>query len=322
MLITNSMQKTWQRCHKSFEYKFVRNYVPNSPPLVLKRGKWLHELLEAHYVHGNWKKRHKQLTKEFNTLFEEEREMYGDLPGVCERIMEAYVYNYRKEDKGITVVAAEEVIEIPMPHGHTMQFKFDMILEDEYGVWLGEHKSHRNYPSAEYRFIDSQTAKYVWGLNKLKKYGKITGIWWNYLRTVPPTKPKLNKDGTLSKRKINTDLFTFVRALKEYGLDPSDYRDVLLRLKQGSTFFKRDRVPVTPDVSKTLVKEMVLVADEIERGVDAVRSVSPDCVRCPYMQPCLTSLYGGDEAMILKARFREGNAEDYYAFDSTLEEVV
>jgi len=291
--------------------------VPQTSTLPLKRGSWLHELLEAHYMGEGWEKRNDELAAEFNQLFEEEREAFGDLPDVCGRIMESYEYYWRDEDAQFQVIAAEEVVEVPLPHGHTLEFKFDAIIEDELGRWLMEHKSHKTIPRADYRFIDMQTAKYVWGLNKIGTYGEITGVLWNYIRTKEPTKPALMKNGTISKRKkIDTDLFTFVSAVKEYGLDPSDYRDVILRLKKFNNFFRRERVPKPKHVIEELVKDTVYVADEIERGTRPVRSIDRSCeYMCSYLDLCVVELYGGDAEDVIRRKYRTATEEDYYGYN-------
>lgn len=324
MKITNSMAKTYTQCRKLYDYKFNSNLEPKSAPLPMYRGNWLHLLLEAHYLHeGGWEHiLDNVLLPEWNRLFDEEKEMYGDLPKICSHIMESYEYFWREEDSKMEVIAGEEVVEVPLARGHTFQFRFDLITEDEWGRWLWEHKSHKRIPSADYRFIDIQTTRYLWALNKIKRYGEITGVLWNYIRTKEPTVPKLNKDGTLSKRKIETDLFTFVTTIKEYRLDPGNYRDVILRLKEHNPFFRRERVPRPKEVVETLVKELVYVAEEIERGFPIVRSIDRMCENCSFLEPCITNLYGGDEESVLRAKYRLREEDEYHGDQVEAEEEL
>lgn len=311
MQITNSQAKAFQRCRNQHHYKFDDLLVPQSHSLPLKRGNWLHELLEAHYLGIDWRERNAELAAEFNKLFEEERERFGDLPGICSDIMQAYCYHWREEDASFKILAVEQVFEVDLPHGHTLQFKVDAIVEDDYGQWLMEHKSHKTYPNDNYRFLDVQSARYVWGLNNLG--WEIEGVIWNYLRTKQPSKPKMTKQGRLSKAKMDTELFTYVRGLRELGLDPSDYRDVISRLKKHNTFFRRERVPKPTKVIETLVKEIVHVADDIERGYHPVRSIERGCsFSCDYLDLCMTELYGGDAEQVKKLRFRSAGKDDYY----------
>lgn len=288
--------------------------MPRRSSLPLKRGSWLHELLEAKYSEGDWHERNEELAEEFNRMFDEEKEMYGDLPSICSHIMRSYDYHWKHEDVNMTWVAVEQEFEVELPHGHTMVFKVDGIVEDEYGMWLAEHKTHKSYPKGEYRFIDMQSAKYVYGLRKLGY--PITGVLWNYLLTVEPKKPALLKDGTrLSKAKIRTDAITFMEAIKEYGLDLDDYKRDIVRLRDHADFFRRERVPKPEIVAKTLVREAIITADEIERGYEPTRSIDRSCeMFCPYMDVCLTELYGGDASSIISMNFQKATKDDYYVY--------
>lgn len=313
MKITNSMVKAYNRCHRQYWYKFVKKIVPKQNALPLKRGSWLHSLLEAKYETGDWHKEQAKLAKEFNGMFEEEREYYGDLPSICEHIMESYDYRWREEDATFDVIETEFEFEVEAPHGHIIGGQADAIVEDQWGMWLMEHKSHKSLPDADYRFLDMQTARYVWALQKLGY--PLTGVLWNYIVTVEPKRPKLTQKGVLSKAKCRTDLFTFVETIQSYGLDPRDYKNDILRLKRHNDFFRRERVPKPKLVVDTLVKEAVVVADEIERGVIPVRSIDRSCNWCSYLDLCVTSLYGGDTKSIVKAKYEKATKATYYGYE-------
>lgn len=293
----------------------VQGVVPNREAIPLKRGSWMHELLEAYYTTGDWKPRHQELTSQFNKMFDEEKEFYGgDLPDICARIMRSYVHRWKEEDAEWQILAIEQEYEAPLPHGHTFKFKIDGIIEDEWGQWLLEHKNHKTIPDDNYRFIDLQSARYVWGLNKYHGFD-IVGVLWNYLRMKPPGIPQMTKTGRLSRARLETDALTFTEALLNYGLDPKDYRSDIIKLKRNNPFFRRVRVPKPDQVIETLVKEAVYTADEIERGFKPIRTIDRSCTfSCSYLQPCMASLYGGDEAEVLRTQFRVATKEDYYVY--------
>jgi len=272
--------------------------------------------LEAKYKTGDWHDRNDELAEEFYQMFEEEREMYGDLPAICAHIMRSYDYKWKNEDPKLIWHEVETEFEIELPHGHTMVFKVDGIVEDEWGMWLAEHKSHKSYPKGEYRFVDMQSAKYVYGLRKLGF--PITGVLWNYLLTVEPKKPALLKDGSrLSARKIKTDAITYLEAIHEYGLDPKDYLRDIIRLRDHADFFRRERVPKPEIVTKQLVKEAILTADDIEqrKGGEPTRSIERSCeMFCPYLDLCITDLYGGDTKSIIHMNYQQATKDDYYVY--------
>lgn len=316
--LSNSQLKTFQNCKREFYYKVKQGLVSKRTSLPMKRGSWLHQLIEAHYTKpGGWRRElKKELIPEFNKLFDEEKEFYGPLPDICRAIMQGYEYHWREEDSGLTIIEAEKELIVPLPHGHKLPFKFDLIVEDEYGRWLVEHKSHRTIPDDDTRFMDIQTARYVWGLNRLKTYGRIDGILWNYIRTKPPTRPPQLKSGGISvAKKYDTDALTFTQALVDYGLNPRDYRDRIIALKRHNRFLKRVRVPWHIDVVKTLVREAVEVMDEIERGYKPTRRIGRHCTWCSYQTVCMTELYGGDADQVRQDLYRVGTKEDYYAIE-------
>jgi hypothetical protein len=141
---------------------------------------------------------------------------------------------WRDEDATFKFHAIEQEFEVELPDGHVLIFRIDGVVEDEYGIWLMEHKSHKVIPDSTYRFMDMQSAKYLWGLRRVG-FPDVIGVLWNYMCTIEPKKPQLTQGGRLSHRKIRTDLFTFVSAIKEYRLDPHDYRDDIMRLKRYSS---------------------------------------------------------------------------------------
>lgn len=323
MLVSNSLLKTLTNCERQAYYKVLRQLAPRRVATQLKRGGWLHELLETHYKGDNWRKRHRELVREFNQLDDETKDYYGDLPGDCYNIMARYCLHWKRKDRELKIIAVERVFEIPWPHGHTFQGKFDVIVEDDFGRWLMEHKSHKTLPDDNYRFKDIQTARYVWSLNKLGTYGEITGVLWNYLTTTIPKTPQILKDGSrLSKRKIKTDAYTFIKAIQKYGLDPEDYRDDIIRLKRRSSdYFRRVPAPIVDDVVVRLVQEGVLAADrleELERGATPLRNIGRQCDWCSYEDLCIVDLYGGNSRPLIKAKYTK---EDPLAYHGTTEET-
>lgn len=316
MIVTNSMLKTYLRCRRQFWYKFQKQLVPvKEGALPLKRGSWLHALLEEMYKGGDWRTVHETLTADFNRMFVEEREYYGDLPTHCFRIMRAYEYFWRDADREFEVLEVEKTFDVPLPHGHTYRFRLDGLVADGYGTWIFEHKSHLSIPRSDYRFIDPQSARYFWGLENLGV--PITGILWNYLSTLSLSTPQLTATGRLSRRKIRTDPFTYVEGLKSLGIDPADYKSDIIKVKQRlPELYRRERVPKPPKVAERLVEEMVYVADEIERGIKPIRTIERSCeTQCSFLPLCLTSLYGGDSDQIRSTQYRKATASDYYAFE-------
>lgn len=325
MNISNSKAKTFHRCRKAYSYKYEWGLRPVLKSRPLEFGIWMHELLEAHYAGEDWREVHRHNTKQFKQLSDESKDEIGDLPKECGRKMLAYLYHYREADEDYEVIHTEIEFEVPMPHGHTFNGKIDCITVDEYGVWVWERKTHDRLPNAMDRFKDSQTVRYAWAMMKIpevrtliEENGGLAGVVWDYIIRKPATKPKLNKPtkahpkGELSKRKINTDLITFMAALKEYGLDPRNYRDTIESLKADNQFFTRIKAPLHDQVALTLVKDLIYTADEIEGGKwKPIRNIGFNCNNCEFQRLCVTELYGGDvdgviDAAYVKSERRKG----------------
>jgi hypothetical protein len=88
-ILTNSMLSAFRRCIKQSEYKYVHRLKPKRLGSPLKRGTWVHALLEEHHKGGDWKKLHKKLSAQFAELFDEEKDFYGDMPTEIGRIMKS-----------------------------------------------------------------------------------------------------------------------------------------------------------------------------------------------------------------------------------------
>lgn len=335
---THSMMKSMHRCPKQFQYKYVERLKPRfatANDKALKRGTWYHSLLEEYYSGRDWLAKHRELTQQFNELFDEEKDALGDLPDECERLMRSYLWHYgvNKDDPfhGWKVLNVEQTLECEWPDGRGIyRGRTDMLIEDQYGLWIVDHKTHKTLPDLQFRMLDAASALYIWAAweNGLK----VNGFIWNYIRTKAPSKPALvdvKRTPRLSKSAIDTDYPTMHRAITEYGLKHEDYREQLLALKrqrwtghtntpQTSSFFRRE----------TLVKDEAMIArvvaaamrtrdrahdygwedlESVERHVD--RSCS---YFCSFRELCTAEMFGGDGKRIRQQQYKVGDPMDYY----------
>lgn len=332
---THSMLKTFQRCPKQAQYKYVerlkkKHATARDKPL--RRGVWFHELMEVHYAGGDWKARHKQLSAKFSELFDEEKDALGDLPRELAALMRSYLWHYgaNKDDPlhGWTVHEVELTLEAELPSGRLYRGRVDMLVEDEYGLWIVDHKTHKKLPDFTFRLLDYQSALYIWAAHQNKI--PVMGFIWNYVRTKVPSVPALvdqKRTPRLSASKCDTDYPTLLRAIKEYGLDPRQHRDWLLRLKnqrwqpnevQTSQFFQRHTLEKSDDMIQRVLR-MATHTDERMHGynfadVEAVeRVVDRSCTYfCDYTDVCTTELFGGNAGLIRRQQFRVGDPLDYY----------
>jgi PD-(D/E)XK nuclease superfamily protein len=339
-ITTHSMLSTMRRCPNQARYKYaerlkVRFATKRDKPL--KRGTWFHALLEEYYAGRSWKAMHARYTLNYQSLFDEEKEALGDLPTELHDMMRSYLWHYGadKDDPfhGTRTIGTEVTLECPWPDSKDgldlYRCRVDRIYEDEWGLWAEDTKTNRTLPDHNYRMLDAASPLYIWCLRE-NGY-PVNGFVWNYVRAKTPTKPQLAYAGTtrqrLSTKAIDTDYPTMVRGLRELGLNPGDYKDILRPLYdhryrhgevQTSTFFRRD----------TLEKDDGMIARAVASGMrtrdwmhgydwtdpdSTERCIDRTCTSmCSFTNLCITELSGGDAKTLRKRLFRVGDPLDYY----------
>lgn len=326
-ILTNSMLGAFRRCIKQSEYKYVHRLKPKRLGGPLKRGTWVHELLEVDAKGGDWKKRHKQLSRKFDQMFDEEKDFYGDMPTEIDRIMRSYMWHYKHDPWKYHEVELELTAELP--NGVLLRIKFDGLIENQFGLWLVDHKTHKTLPDITYRMLDTQAPIYIW---VARQNGiPVNGFIWNYLRWKAPSIPDLVYQNTahprLSKRASDTDYPTLKKAIKDYGLDPDEYRERLdffksLRYEPGapqqSTFFRRDVFEKPDDLIERVLKEAMRTADRMNTydwsDSDSVeRTVGRHCqFMCSYSDLCTNELLGHNTRPLLRQNYEVGDPMSYY----------
>lgn len=340
---THSMLKQYLRCPKAAQYKYAERLKKKALTLrdkPLRRGTWMHELLEVHYQGGDWKERHALLTKKFNKLFDEEKEALGDLPTECAQLMRSYLWHYGADKTdpfhGWKILGTEVTLECPWPDSEDgldiYRCRVDVLVEDEFGLLIVDHKTHKSLPDHTTRMLDVASPLYLWAARQ-NGYD-VRGFMWNYLRTKAPTAPKMvyvgKKNERLSTAAIDTDYPTYYRAIKSLGLNPRDepYYSMLMSLKrdryahgqtQTSTFFRWDTLEKDVEMTARVVATAMKTRDRLHSDFfdyDMVERVSDRS--CTYMCEygtsglCQTELFGGNALSIRSRQFRKGDPLDYY----------
>lgn len=332
-VITHSLLKTFQRCPREALYKYVELLTPrqkHSQPL--ERGSWFHELLEAKYKAqagietDGVLEVHNAKCDEYGDLMDEEKEKLGDLPHEMKRLYNSYQWYYRK-DESWTVHEVEMKVEAEMPNGMQYQGKVDMIVEDEFGLWAVDHKTHKQLPSMEYRYRDKQSILYIWALRACGI--PITGFIWNYVVPTAPAPLKFKVRGGLYARQPLTDYPTALRGIKQLGLNPADDPEVLSILKQLkkvryhpdevqiSPVFRRDRLEKHDDMIDRTVLEATHTADRfwnyLWENKDAVERVNDrSCDWCSFRHICTAELIGTNADNVRRQLYKKADPFAYY----------
>ena len=327
---THSMLKTFRRCPKQAEFKYVHRLKPRMLGSPLKRGKWVHELLEIHHQGGDWLKHHKKLSSRFNDLFDEEKDFYGDMPTEIEQVMRSYIWHYAKDPW--VIKETEFTIEAEFPDGTLYRGMVDSLVETEFGLFIVDHKTHKTLPDHNFRLLDAQSALYLWACRENGL--DVQGFIWNYIRWKAPSKPQLLAAGNrISDRVTDTDFPTMYNALVEYKKDYPQFsvrekdKDKLRYLKglqyehgkpQESSFFRRVIMEKDDAMLNRVLTEnfhtSLRMHDYNFSATDAVeRVVDRSCTfSCSYTDICTAQLLTGSADILIKQNYTKGDPNDYY----------
>lgn len=315
LYISWSEAKTWQRCPKQWDYKYGQNLVPIRKQRPLFFGNWVHSALESHYTQGDWKIGHAQYVDEYNKLFEEERTELegkkGPLPDLVERIMRSYLWYYREDPWEVLHVEVD--FKVPLKGGFGVKGRVDLIVRDSEGlIWVIDHKTAATIPEPNaFHAMDPQLMVYPWAIQKSMGL-EVAGIIYNYVRSRPPSIPRINNDGSLSKRKIATDYPTLVRFLKKEGFDPKDFAAQLRPLARRSPFLRRYRLPREKNVTLEILQDFLTTSIAIRDHKRTPRTITRDCVRCSYHDLCRGELNGFDMGPVRNRLFTLRHREQDY----------
>lgn len=338
-----SRVKLYLRCRKAYWFRYDthpgKELVPKRESLPLKKGSWMHELQAAHWryqagIGKGWEAKNEEMAKKFDRLFEEEKEKYGDLPTVCERLMAGYVRRWRDEADRYRIAtlpdgspAVEFVVEVPLDKwGISNPFKgrIDILVEDlEYGgLWIRDSKWVRTIPGPDERMMSPQNLLYVWGCRRAGL--PIKGFLYDYGRTADPTVPRILKRGNrktgalaghVSLAKCDTTLSQYLATMIDaHGkaeakrLIKTYYADKLRELRERDIlWYRRERIPVEPERIKRGLAEFITTVKEIQqrKTKGAVpRTYLYNCkFTCGYHGPCVAQFQGLDIKSMLKRQF-------------------
>lgn len=330
VISTHSMLKTFRRCPKQAEFKYVHRLKPRLLGGPLKRGTWVHLLLEEHHSGRDWRILHKKLSHQFSQLFDEEKDFYGDMPTEIAHLMSSYVWHYKNDPW--KVHKTEFQVEAPFPDGTIYRGKIDALIENQFGFWLVDHKTHKSLPDHNFRLLDAQSALYLWAAQWMGI--PVLGFIWNYIRWKAPSTPAILKDGSrLSKSPCDTDYPTYYRALKQYQQDypnfkiTEEYRERARYLQslryqpggaQASSFFRRDVLEKSPEMIERVALENYhtarrMNAYDFQKGAAVERVVERSCTfNCSFVDLCTVDLMGGNTRPLIKQNYTIGDPQDYY----------
>lgn len=316
--VSQSKVQSWLLCRMKYHYQYVLSLRKKAPPRPLKFGSIAHQVIEAD-AEGEKKPIEKILEKVEITdrhLFRQEREMYGDIMTDMNIIMRAYFRFWEKEPIQYVKVNgkfSEHLIEADLTNDIMFKGTLDAQAANRRMTWLVEHKTHRTIPNDDHRWRNLQTCVYM-PLAQDHGFGPFDGVLWDYIRSKPPTRPKLKKDGTLSERELDTLPEAVLDTIRQERLNPAAYRGLLASAEANmSSYFQRIYRPVKANVVKAVMRDFVETAKMMSEaeGMRPTRTLGKHCDWCQYEPLCRAALQGNDIEMVKEREYVK--EEDRYA---------
>lgn len=194
--------------------------------------------------------------------------------------------------------------------------RFDGIVrrKDDGSLWLWETKTARSIPELQ-RTLDNdeQAGAYIYAAEVLT--GKrISGVLYNILRKKKPTRPRVLRDGSLSKAKnIDTTFEGYLEAIKVQHPSYTNeeimqmYGDILTELSSKNRYFERIAIRRTRHEIDELSTHLRDLSLEILRKA-TVMYPTPSwstCNFCRFKNPCLQMNAGADYWNTLNTLYRK-----------------
>lgn len=305
----------YRRCPKAHDYRYRQRLKRKRPIIPMLVGRILHEMLDAYVLAKkltNYDKDPWDILSEYEavyyTFFEEEREEHGDIPANCERLFEAYLRTYQNDD--LTYEGSEEFVATDLATNLRFNGYIDKIAVDGSGRrWIVDHKFHKSIPDADHRFHELQLLYYIWAWNRWNPEKPADGIMWDYVRTAPPTEPKVLKSGNgLEKRaSLRCDRHTYEAAIKRHGFEKKDYKEFLKKLEKNDLmFFERVFLPAPKKAQMDLIVEdfrATAVTIQNMKGIAPRHMSKFNCQGCEFKQVCEAEVRGLDANFVKKKHY-------------------
>src|SRR5690625_1434726 len=320
LLTSYSRQRTLLRCPKRFEYNYVKNIRRIIDEDKFLFGSAVHEFLDAYY--GSMVNAVSLSAKSFNRTHSyaigkkafrdyiqnnfPDTDEANEQAILAEKVIENY-HDWSAKNDDFIVLGTEVEFDVDLGSGRLFRGFFDMVVQINDKIWVMEHKT-ANRIQTEHIERDSQVSSYIWAARK--KGIPLEGVIYNTLRKAVPEKPRLLKNGTLSKaRHQNVTYETYLEAIHENGMDEEDYEDILEHLKGlENPFFSREYTTRTETAIENTELDILQTEDLKHALLKAnvfPRNITRDCSwDCPFAELCLLDMEGSDTEHLFIDKYR------------------
>lgn len=308
--ITYSAIRSFLNCRKEFYYRYIRQIKPAEVPVYFDIGRATHAALEVWYKTRQTEKAEDAIRLYFNSRYpspddenyHEQVQKLQENFEKSERIFQRYLRYYEIEDRKFKTleVEVERIIkpkEIGINLDIDIALKADAIFTENGLSWLVEHKTAADIDISYKKklTVDLQSMFYLICLNALGY--NLQGVIYNVISKSLPAKPEILKNGKLSKAKNRKpDLYEYIKAIEDNGLDQGDYTDCIEWLKENQKeYFYREQIVFHESQLKELKKELAAILFEIKNQMNdnSFYKNTSNCIgfgTCQYFDVC-TSIH-------------------------------
>ena len=313
-IIHISELKTFRRCPMKHHYSYIEDLSPKQVSIKLSKGSFIHKLLEIWYGKGTKKAKKASIEKQFKewevhvyspeaNVPTEEREVEVNS---VKQVWASYLLSVKTLDKGFKTKAVEHNFHIPLPGTDLiLSGTIDLVLtKSSGGLWVMEHKTGAIDRLSHIMSIDDQLSNYFYAT--YKEFGVLPrGVILNFIRTKPISRPRILKDGTVSRAKCATDQATYTAVVKEAGEKLKDYAPFI-------STFPKILIPQRFSTNRTKAQIMSFMG-EVARCALACRSQTGkyrnptwDCTwDCEHMDLCMIDYTGGVRETHIEERYEQ-----------------
>lgn len=267
------------------------------------------------------------LEKGFGPFWADMAPMFQELVTLGRGMLHNYALFDRATGFNLKTVALEERLFVPIhnPNGRSLKGQPQLtarmdrlaIRDGQDGEYIVDYKSGtRAWTEGRNLELDEQTTGYHYEFWRVRGYLPRGMIYDTLFKRVPnePKVLKQQKKGggvQLSRDKDQGTTFDlYVAALHEMNLDPKDYTDILVSLKEQawSKYFKREVTTRNMEQIRNYERDIFYTFQDMREVARDPRKAYPSpspmrCPRCPFRDVCIAMNDGSDYEDMIKARF-------------------
>lgn len=307
----------FQKCHYRWSLRYHHGLQTKTVVRPLALGDAVHQAIAANLLDGTdpqtflnvWRDGRLE-SVEGDEQLDELNEIHQLAPKIAQRALD----KLQKMGWETITIDGRPSVEIdfvvPLPGFDGYIVHIDAIFYDRLNNTLrvADYKVRKAFQDADAEQVNLQHATYMY---VAQQHGiPVSSSVTMQLRNESPRKPKLNKNGTMSKAAIISDWETYEAALVEAGLDPLDYLDMKEKLER-SEFIRVDYSYRSEVELKNMWERIVLpTSEEIAKEKDKYRQDKEHCPtrhlfwaghcqNCNFREFCLQNLAGYDTSPML-----------------------